>query len=142
MHTQPHPESIVAEGSLLGLADLLRTQTTEVSPDCPLHNVWALYWPNHETPTSLASHILCCTWQTIPSPLLHLQAEPMDLGTLLHNINMRKYPTVAPFLADLALLPRAFEAYFPVEGRSRKDADVSLSILHGVCWRTCTSRLA
>lgn len=38
----------------------------------------------------------------------------MDLGTLLHHIDHHMYPTTAPFLADVALIPDAWALYYEV----------------------------
>ena len=38
----------------------------------------------------------------------------MDLGTLLHHIDHHMYPTTAPFLADVALIPESWAQYYEV----------------------------
>lgn len=38
----------------------------------------------------------------------------MDLGTLLHHIDHHMYPTIAPFLADVALIPESWAQYYEV----------------------------
>ncbi|KAL0052590.1 hypothetical protein WJX82_004414 [Trebouxia sp. C0006] len=43
----------------------------------------------------------------------------MDLGTLLHHVDHHMYPTCAPFLADVALIPQAWTQYYqarPADG--------------------------
>lgn len=40
--------------------------------------------------------------------------QQMDLGTLLHHVDHHMYPTCAPFLADVALIPRAWTQYYQV----------------------------
>ncbi|KAL0036308.1 hypothetical protein WJX77_001773 [Trebouxia sp. C0004] len=45
--------------------------------------------------------------------------QHMDLGTLLHHVDHHMYPTCAPFLADVALIPRAWTQYYqagPADG--------------------------
>ena len=37
--------------------------------------------------------------------------QHMDLGTLLHHVDHHMYPTCAPFLADLAVIPQAWRQY-------------------------------
>lgn len=43
--------------------------------------------------------------------------QHMDLGTLLHHVDHHVYPTCAPFLADVALIPQAWAQYFQVPRR-------------------------
>ena len=38
----------------------------------------------------------------------------MDLGTLLHHVDHHMYPTTAPFLADVAIIPEAWALYYEV----------------------------
>ena len=40
--------------------------------------------------------------------------QHMDLGTLLHHVDHHMYPTCAPFLADLAIIPQAWRQYHQV----------------------------
>lgn len=45
--------------------------------------------------------------------------QQMDLGTLLHHVDHHMYPTCAPFLADVALIPQAWTRYYqagPADG--------------------------
>ena len=78
--------------------------------DAYAHSLWNQHF------SSISAVDLCAVIVVLVRlPVLVVQVKRhMDLGTLLHHVDHHMYPTTAPFLADVAIIPEAWALYYEV----------------------------